>query len=167
MDERELKEARDMATAYAREHARELAAELLEWSDTALLCDGRVRELARMLQVLDAAHALTLARSFAERAALELAARRTTPDREAWQPIETAPRDGTQLLLSNGVDVEQGWWMHDEGGIIEHRDMDGRYTGQTEIDGFIGWWDVSGCMEPEPTHWMPLPTAPTSDKGGA
>ena len=93
--------------------------------------------------------------------------RRTTPDREAWQPIETAPKDGTQLLLSNGADVEQGWWMHDEGGIIEHRDMDGRYTGQTESDGFIGWWDVSGCMEPEPTHWMPLPTVPTSDKGGA
>jgi hypothetical protein len=83
MDERELKAVRDAATAYAREHARELATELLEWSDTALLRDGRVRELAQMLQVLDAAHALTLARSFAERAALELAARRTTPDREA------------------------------------------------------------------------------------
>lgn len=83
MDEHGLTAARDAATAYAREHARELAAELLEWSDTTLLCDGRVRELARMLQVLDAAHALTLARSFAERAALELAARRTTPDREA------------------------------------------------------------------------------------
>lgn len=94
-------------------------------------------------------------------------ARRTTPEREAWQPIETAPKDGTQMLLSNGTDVEQGWWMHDEGGIIEHRDMDGRYTGQTESDGFIGWWDVSGCMQPEPTHWKPLPTAPTSDKGGA
>jgi hypothetical protein len=93
------------------------------------------------------------------------AARRTTPDREAWQPIETAPKDGTPILLSNGTDVEQGWWMHEEGGITEHRDMDGRYTGQTESDGFIGWWDVSGCMQPEPTHWMPLPDPPTSDQG--
>ena len=92
------------------------------------------------------------------------ASRRTTPDREAWQPIETAPKDGTQVLLSNGTDVEQGWWIHDEGGIIEHRDMDGRYTGQTESDGFIGWWDVSGCMQPEPTHWMPLPIPPQEKK---
>ncbi|MEB2554094.1 hypothetical protein [Burkholderia cenocepacia] len=83
MDEHGLTAARDAATAYAREHARELATELMEWSDTTLLRDGRVRELARMLQVLDAAHALTLARSFAERAALELTAGRAAADREA------------------------------------------------------------------------------------
>ncbi|WP_157661653.1 hypothetical protein [Burkholderia ubonensis] len=83
MDEREIKAARNKATAYAREHAQELAVELLEWSDTALLRNGRVRELAQILKTLDAHHSLTLARSFAERAALEQAARRTTPDRDA------------------------------------------------------------------------------------
>ncbi|MGT3784159.1 hypothetical protein ACVTE8_16530, partial [Staphylococcus aureus] len=88
MDEHSLTAARDAATAYAREHARELATELLEWSDTTLLRDGRVRELARMLQVLDAAHALKLARSFAERAALELAAGRTVADKEAWVCVD-------------------------------------------------------------------------------
>lgn len=34
--------------AFAREHLRECAEELLEWSDTGRLRDGRVRELARM-----------------------------------------------------------------------------------------------------------------------
>jgi len=77
-----------------------------------------------------------------------------------WQPIETAPRDGTEILLSNGKDVAQGWYVHDEGGITEHRDLDGNWMDQTESDGYIGWFDVGGCMGPDPTHWMPLPPPP-------
>jgi hypothetical protein len=50
--------------------------------------------------------------------------------------------------------------MHIEGGITEHRDLDGRYIGQDEDDGYIGWWDFSGEMQPEPTHWMPRPPPP-------
>lgn len=79
-----------------------------------------------------------------------------------WQPIETAPKSGTEILLSNGKAVQQGWWMHDEGGIVEIRDTNGRYIGQDERDGYIGWWDYGGGMQPEPTHWMPLPPPPTN-----
>jgi len=77
-----------------------------------------------------------------------------------WQPIETAPKDGTEIILTNGVAVSQGWWMHVEGGITEHRDLDGRYIGQDEDDGYIGWWDVGGGMLPEPIYWQPLPAPP-------
>lgn len=133
MDEHGLTADRDAATAYAREHARELATELLEWSDTTLLRDGRVRELARMLQVLDAAHALTLARSFAEHAALELAARRTTPDREAWiSASERIPLPGTSEVLAWN---SEGWCA------------------------VVNPEYVSPAF-PKYTHWMPLPAAP-------
>jgi len=54
-----------------------------------------------------------------------------------WQPIETAPRDGTELLL---VDP----------------------TGRREV----GFWSREGLRwsvfyaVAQPTHWMPLPEAP-------
>lgn len=79
---------------------------------------------------------------------------------DLWQPIETAPKDGTAILLTNGKDVAEGHWFFEEGGTTEHRDLDGRYIGQTESDGYDGWMDWDGGMQPDPTHWMPLPAPP-------
>lgn len=77
-----------------------------------------------------------------------------------WQPIETAPKDGRQILLTNGQAVAQGWWEHEEPYIYEKRDIGGVYIGQDESDGFDGWLDCEGGMQPDPTHWMPLPAPP-------
>lgn len=77
-----------------------------------------------------------------------------------WMPIASAPKDGTHILLSNGVVVAQGWWEHKEPYIRERRDIEGRYIDQDESDGFDGWLDCEGGMLPEPTHWMPLPKHP-------
>lgn len=65
-----------------------------------------------------------------------------------WKPIETAPRDGTKVLL-------------------------GRFSKGCEHDGRIrvDWWRTHmkagytgfGHFNPEywpPTHWMPLPEPP-------
>lgn len=77
---------------------------------------------------------------------------------QAWQSIETAPRDGTDIMLSDGEHVTVGHWYHEEGGITEHRDLDGRWVGQDESDGFDGWIDWIGGITP--THWTQLPAAP-------
>lgn len=76
-----------------------------------------------------------------------------------WLPIETAPKDGTHIILSNGATVAEGWWEYQEPYIREKRDIDGRYIDQEESDGFDGWLDCQGGMQPDPTQWMPLPAA--------
>lgn len=69
----------------------------------------------------------------------------------AWQPIETAPKDGTTVI----VFVPPG--KYHSGRTVTVR--------WTERD--IGYWHVDdGKRGPfplrggEPTHWMPLPEAP-------
>ena len=73
-----------------------------------------------------------------------------------WQPIETAPKDGTQILLCRAFDADGNrieplgifaqcaqWWGIEEGWVVY----------------------CSMVREPllhfEPTHWMPLPQPPT------
>jgi hypothetical protein len=68
-----------------------------------------------------------------------------------WKPIETAPRDGTLILLADiSPDdhcvkcAEQGCWE-----FIEVSDYDGAVI--------YDWSTAMGRIE-FPTHWMPLPS---------
>lgn len=61
---------------------------------------------------------------------------------DGWQPIETAPRDGSFVLIACG-DVYKA-----------------RYD---EIED-MWFFDVDGCAV-DPTHWRPLPAPPVT--GGA
>jgi len=67
----------------------------------------------------------------------------------AWQPISTAPTDGTRVLTYG--------CLHDDGGA----DMGEVPAVQlSRYDRQYGWW----CAEwgsHEPTYWQPLPTPPT------
>lgn len=64
-----------------------------------------------------------------------------------WQPIETAPKDGTEFLA-----------FYPPG---DYEDEDGTFD--------ISWWDNTSTRERgflmiggvEPSHWMPLPPPPT------
>ncbi len=64
-----------------------------------------------------------------------------------WQPIESAPKDGRQMLLFvpwklNLPDIEVGAWsMYAHSWLIPDR-------------------QCGGDVECEPTHWMPIPDAP-------
>lgn len=65
-------------------------------------------------------------------------------ERETWQPIETAPKDGTVFLAC---------WVTDGG----------PYFGavQWQYDGWVENSEPVGL----PTHWMPLPAPPTPTEG--
>lgn len=73
-------------------------------------------------------------------------------DATPWQPIETAPKDGTRILLhfprsgSRGKDeVVIGYWHQ---------------PGNPDQPGFwMGW----GSGRKTATHWMPLPAPPSND----
>lgn len=61
-----------------------------------------------------------------------------------WQPIETAPTDGTSILL-----------------LIEGKCVEGLYCRRQSGEG--EWYDVftpPGYFNDQPTHWMPLPKPP-------
>jgi hypothetical protein len=77
-----------------------------------------------------------------------------------WQPIETAPKDGTWVLLTGGV-IDYGW----EYGEEKPRCVVGQF--KPGGDGSNGPWQFAwydggyyGAYE-NPTHWMPLPASPT------
>lgn len=83
---------------------------------------------------------------------------------DSWEPIKSAPKDGSEITLSNGITVAQGAWHNVAPSTQEIRDADGRYVDQIDCNGFEGWSDSSGGMQPEPTHWMPLPPPPEINK---
>jgi hypothetical protein len=73
-----------------------------------------------------------------------------------WQPIETAPKDGTYILLyesDQSRPVKMGCWLdseHKRNGQVIH-------SAQRWSYGII--W-VFGGDNPNPTHWMPIPEPP-------
>lgn len=74
----------------------------------------------------------------------------TQPEQE-WQPIDTAPRDGTSILVCQ-IQASTGVFK-----ASYHQELD---AFQNEIG--IGFFCQDGCdtWPIEPTHWMPLPNSP-------
>lgn len=76
-----------------------------------------------------------------------------------WQPIETAPKDRTHILLFVGNDKPQIVVAYYESFVTE--------------DGTVEWWAYADWLLQDaageifgPTHWMPLPPPPqTGDEG--
>jgi hypothetical protein len=86
-----------------------------------------------------------------------------SPDVHGWQPISTAPRDDTPVLLwaeswemSWGIQIghfleaEQCWVTSE--GTVDDNDDDFDPTAESE--------DFDDDTNLGPTHWMPLPSPP-------
>ncbi len=58
-----------------------------------------------------------------------------------WQPIETAPKDESRILLYRtgwAEAIAVGWWSNAN----------------------VCWMSIPGTWEWKATHWMPLPDPP-------
>jgi hypothetical protein len=80
---------------------------------------------------------------------------------EAWQPIETAPKDGGSVLIyspdASDKGIMVGVWIE-----VEHPELELEWV--DAVDGEI--------IDADPTHWRPLPEPPAltttgKDSGGA
>lgn len=81
-------------------------------------------------------------------------------DAAAWEPMDTAPRDGTEIVLCRAISADGTPITGSSFGVFCQ---------------VAAWWGeeewivyCSQVQEPrlhfEPTHWRPLPTAPKGNK---
>jgi len=67
-----------------------------------------------------------------------------------WLPIETAPKDGTYIILGGPYGAREGRW--------ENSEDCHQWSG---VKGY--WlWEPFICDGEIPTHWMPFPAPPTA-----
>lgn len=72
----DLNKLRSDSVSFAQRHLVECAKELVEWRETSLLCNGRVRELGRMCsEFVGKDHGLKMAESLVKNAALDALAK--------------------------------------------------------------------------------------------
>jgi hypothetical protein len=102
-------------------------------------------------------------------------------DKREWQPIETAPKDGTCVLLlskayTDPADINGGPYEHPAKCAIGYWHAEGtawcdelgRFPDHPEFDSDTMalhktgvWYSGGGWFQPnEVTHWMPLPEPP-------
>ena len=81
---------------------------------------------------------------------------------QRWRPIDSAPKD-KEILVFNGENAFPAMWREPE----EYRDY-GEEGGWCEARYDHGGMLYEGVdvVEKQPTHWMPLPPAPTAQEGG-
>src|SRR5215218_2122424 len=96
-----------------------------------------------------------------------------------WQPIETAPKDGTPVLVTV-MDTLQLWGYEWLQAVFGHNVTIAAWLGTPGDAMEVGWVTVatalaliSGARESfrnsrvVPTHWMPLPEPPTTTAAAA
>lgn len=88
------------------------------------------------------------------------------PGFAGWNPISTAPRDGTHIILAFGQDgVMEGWWDDNDPGPYPWKFLDRGAPGST---GYAAGGFINGSREVRggPTHWQPLPSPPAESRAG-
>lgn len=89
-------------------------------------------------------------------AAVKLLAAMAYPERNGWQPIETAPRDRPVLVWNGywGVYSSRYWEEFNDDGTLNWA---GFPHGHCDV-GFGKWYPVA-------SYWMPLPAPPNESNG--
>ncbi len=79
-----------------------------------------------------------------------------------WQPIETAPKDGTKILgfdpqgVRGPVCAVIYWYSHQSQSFEEAGDGLFRKVLHEPVE----WWEGASYSPFRATHWMPLPKPP-------
>lgn len=73
-----------------------------------------------------------------------------------WLPIETAPKDGTRIMIA---DHRGGVWFAKWDNEIFDTQNDRRAKGWLIFDPEDSWYVVYSPAE-ETTHWQPVPESP-------
>ena len=120
------------------ERARELAEELNQWLEPAVIHGMKLDDCVQIAE--SGTHCIALALTQAE-------ARGRTEERERaagiWQPIETAPKEAKDIILFNGW-VSIGFFAPYLSQFVPYE--------HTEDNNIL--------FTKPPTHWMPLPNPP-------
>jgi len=69
-----------------------------------------------------------------------------------WQPIETAPKDGTEILLFGSLESSPK--------AMPHIGMEMIYFGFFDKKSGAFYSEIFDAWFPKPSHWMPLPNPP-------
>ena len=83
-----------------------------------------------------------------------------SPVAPAWRPIETAPKDGTSVLIAGGT------YYYDAGISDQPYPFGGVKVAYWDRDAWNGGYgsEYDGEYWHKPTVWMPLPVAPREEK---
>jgi hypothetical protein len=90
---------------------------------------------------------------------------RKAEQEKQWQPIETAPKDGTMILIFEPFDKEEVWPATNNK-IYDEFETGIKLVQWLEEDNVFGRWEMlregfwGSTPNREPTHWMPLPGPP-------
>jgi len=90
---------------------------------------------------------------------------------DPWRPIETAPKDGTEIILGRAEGEEAaavstpGYWQEGYEDGVDYMGCDSGFV-DSHHQVFAGGRSFGSekyrYAPNQPTHWMPLPSAPTT-----
>lgn len=167
VDQTSLKAAREIMTEMQRTHVGgnvQLMAKVQCVVNAALIQERK----AYITECIDFSHhfpAGSSERNVLQRVAIRLDMRTDAMTLEknddAWKPIETAPKDGTEVFV--GVDTASVWIARNARFVRADEWLPGE-PGDTD-----GWWSYRNSVSQEklegihePTHWCPMPVPPDS-----
>jgi hypothetical protein len=143
-----------------------------EWEQKAATWLATPEAAARLQGYLELGQRAAKAQNDSDALRAELAAAsRQHSEATAWRPIDTAPMNGTRVMLYGDGRVTMGSWITEREVMAStYHHTTGAYLGcfpNGDIE--PAYWeshDGGFTEEHPPTHWMPLPQPPRNAEGG-